>query len=183
MAKYLYNGIELPALPAWDNKTYPYVLIFNLAPFGYKGLFFTNNPPIPKSGSTTSVVYEIGTQQIYYTALEDSEAWKFVKNKTFDDGSYYLNWTNTNILNTDGSVYLPASYPIDAETGEEIHDYEVGNNEPEEPETPDPLPVSPYLCQNGVWVKSDVYKQVGNTWVKQPQGAFEVEGGAWSALS
>ena len=27
MANYLYNGIELPALPEWDKETYPYALI------------------------------------------------------------------------------------------------------------------------------------------------------------
>ena len=163
MAKYLYNGIELPALPAWDKKTYPYALIFNLAPFGYKGLFFTNNPPIPNSGSTNSVVYEIGTQQSYYTALEDSETWEFVKNKTFNDGSYYANWTNTNILNTDGSVYIPASYPIDAETGEEIHDYEIGG-EPEEPETT-LTERDLYRKINGQLVKHTLYKKVGGEFV------------------
>lgn len=52
----------------------------------------------------------------------------------------------------------------------------------DEPETPDPLPVSPYLPINGAWVKHDVYKQVGNTWVKQPQDGYETQQGAWQAI-
>jgi hypothetical protein len=52
-----------------------------------------------------------------------------------------------------------------------------------EPETPDPLPVTPFLPKNGAWQKQDAYKVVGDQWVKQPQDGYETQGGQWSALS
>ena len=39
MGNYLYNGVELPALPEWDKEAYPYAYI--LESYGTTYLFFT----------------------------------------------------------------------------------------------------------------------------------------------
>ena len=45
-------------------------------------------------------------------------------------------WANHEILTEDGSVFVSASLPINAETGEEIHDYELSEPIPVEPIDP-----------------------------------------------
>lgn len=43
MANYLYNGVELPALPEWDKETYPYAVIT-----GYSNELFEQYPDAPR---------------------------------------------------------------------------------------------------------------------------------------
>lgn len=167
MAKYLYNGIELPDInTVWtDKETYKYAYIGSNDDSRY--ILYLSSLPF--------YIWLRG----YAATLDTAQGQAFVADKvngvwqqetditqfTNESMTAYPKWTNHDIYYTDdyatdetlaGTLYLPAS---------------------------DPVPVSPYLPKNGAWVKHDVYKQVGNSWVKQPQGAVEVEGGAWSALS
>lgn len=172
--KYLYNDVELPVLPEWDRKAYPYVIIayttdpsytlyFSTTPF-YHDYFYQNNAD--------------GASCIKYNYDADADAWI---NKVTHTGKtqllqrMYILWSNHDIIERSTTASVPQGTIILAGS-----EYTIP---PIEPETPDPLPITPYLPKNGAWVKHDIYKQVGNSWVKQPQGAVEVEDGAWSALS
>lgn len=172
MANYLYNGIELPELPEWGNDEYPYVLITRVIASDTYWLDFSAYTVIPHIGTTNGrPSIDFANSYVRYKMVDG--VWTEVEIDSAIMASYLTNtdgsaridvvWCNTDILNKDGSVYLAASDPV--------------------PVLPDLLPVTPYLPINGAWVKYGFYKQVGNSWVKQPQGAVEVEGGAWSALS
>lgn len=183
MSKYLYNGIELPSLPDW---CYKYVLIrkFVNTSGELKGYFLYSFNELPTTwteevkligGLTVTNTYHGIQTAVDYRADQiglNAEAWHDLGDNlegtnTFKWEIDTVVWANYDVLNADGSVYIAADHYFD---------------EPEQPE-PTTAPVIPYLPNNGAWVKHDIYKQVGNTWVKQPQGAVEVEGGAWSALS
>jgi hypothetical protein len=107
---YSYNGVVLPKLPEWDKTVYPYVTItFSEYGFGY---FFR--------GYTDAMLYNgeygyfaDGEASQRYCHLIDGEWGDLWTNST----SYSVNtssivWTNTDILNEDGTIYLAASDPI-----------------------------------------------------------------------
>lgn len=148
MANYLYNGVELPALPEWDKKKYPYVTIHS------KQYWVENSPqygmvlaadltittvPVRSIGSSLwatvdgeAIIYRITT----IAGITD-EDWVRYENEDFSfvggaedesgqvHGTYpYLTWSNYDVLDyTTGEIKLAASYPIDTETGEEVTDY------------------------------------------------------------
>ena len=183
MPNYLYNNVELPALPEWDKSVYPYAVITSWGDAKYGIMLFVSTTPLTYFAvSNTSFEGSIKKPYIHWRVYTDLNTnpndWEVIDWGA--DVSIYrpeLIWANHDVvisgINTItsppvtewavGDVVLPASDPV--------------------PVLPDPLPVSPYLPKNGAWVKHDVYKQVGNTWVKQPQGAVEVEDGAWQGLS
>lgn len=174
MAKYRYNGIELPALPEWDKVTYPYAYIIKGAwvdgrySGGYVFVAYKKEANMSKTNDgALTFGYVSGSAYILYYLNADATGWETTG---YSNATTYLIavpiWANTDVYYDEkngGALYLAASDPV--------------------PLLPEALPVSPYLPNNGAWVKHDIYKQVGNQWVKQPQGAVEVEGGAWSALS
>ena len=92
-----------------------------------------------------------GTSITYYCNFIDGDT-EFIRKEDLDDSyddegrandsylvynKYDPKWTNYDLYNIDDTLFLPASYPIDAETGEEIHDYEIGG-EPDPEPTPEP---------------------------------------------
>lgn len=123
MANYLYRGISAPPLPEAVIKEYPYVYMLR---FLDTAAFFSTSPIYYKTsvgGSSSS------SGVILYYKLIDGE-WQFIEE---DDGfaCYTSSWANHDIISDDdGTVYISASYPTDAETGEEITIY-------------DPIPVNP----------------------------------------
>ena len=136
---YLYNGLELPALPEWDKSAYPYVVLTKHATGGDIGLY-----ALPKIGAITgSEIYWPGLggypeEYVYYLLKE--EGWgNPVLGSYLSIGAQHIVWCNTDIFYADdwfdetlaGTMFLEASYPINAETGEEITDYV-------------PIPVSDY---------------------------------------
>ena len=169
MANYLYNGIELPDInEVWtDKETYKYAYISEK-----NGAYYLTVSKIKKT--VDNVEGPILVDTLNTALLETTVSYKLSNDEWVQySGGYRFRsipvWASVDIQYEgcegveDGTLYLAASDPV--------------------PVLPEPLPVSPYLCKNGAWVKHDIYKQVGNSWVKQPQGAVEVEGGAWSALS
>lgn len=108
MANYLYNGVELPALPEWDKETYPYAVIW---------IAFVTNAiylDILKEFDFSSAGILHTTKEDSLFALCSGDSWSEFKASTSDSqivGSQ-IKWTNTDILNEDGSVYLAASDPI-----------------------------------------------------------------------
>lgn len=172
----MYNNVELPEIPNWDRTTYPYAVLSTNNWFSrlYCYLYLLKDYQYRDKDAnnryldfTTDLYYFVS-----YPPAEPATEWGSInmeeKTESIHIGS--IKWANFDILNADGSVKLAASDPVP-----------VGG-EPEQPETPGALPVTPYLPKNGAWVKHDIYKQVGNSWVKQPQGAVEVEDGAWQGL-
>jgi hypothetical protein len=161
MAKYLYNGIELPALPEYDSETYPYValistlqdyyLLCSKLPFVYK--IINGQGAIRNPSETTTTAYR------YYISKNFGGDWS---DDSPDGGTHNFNpnagmtdcvWANYNVLNLDGTIYLAAS---------------------------DPVPVveayTSYV-HNGTWRKGTFYKRVNNAWVKHQ--AYKRQNGAW----
>lgn len=131
MAKYLYNGIELPELPEWDKTTYPYATIINCSnteTHGFTvGLLVSNYPPV-LCGEGKMARDSIEGASLLYAYNADADTW----GEPTDWGlsySYYGSksglepvWSNTDVLystvsssvadDLKGTLYLPASDPV-----------------------------------------------------------------------
>ncbi|MBR5862184.1 MAG: hypothetical protein IKZ08_02540 [Bacteroidales bacterium] len=106
---YKYNGHEGAALPAWDRRAYPYAILID-------------------DGSlvcTTTPFYYDGE----HARVDTYDRLTFDYDGVYYDIPYHFNnvkyassakWSNHDIFNADGTVYLAASNPIDVKTGEEI---------------------------------------------------------------
>ena len=125
---YLYNGVQMPKLPEWDREMYPYAVIddwsaddnvyqpkkcyavvcSNQRPF-YNGEVVLSNTP----AQTFTCMISFDEEFSYSSGVPFGE-WYFshkedhLMNTAFES----VVWTNTDILNEDGSVYLAASEPI-----------------------------------------------------------------------
>lgn len=118
---YLYNGVELPALPVEDTEKYPYVFLYTYhsrtylnyhahRPFFSDGKFCMVNPSISfvLENDAFTDKRENGLDNLVFGSTEDK---------------LQLIWTNFDVLNDDGSVYMAAGYtnypdapPVPAET-------------------------------------------------------------------
>ena len=110
---WVYGGVKLPKLPEIDNKTYPYAVIYRYTSRKeYFAQFYGARPYRDKSDNSVHVP-ECNYGQ---ANLSDGEWVPFFSDKQrpsiLDISLYIPIWTNTNILNTDESVYLAASEPI-----------------------------------------------------------------------
>lgn len=104
---YLYNGVQLPKLPEWDREAYPYAVIGN----HWTGL------SLQLHVSQTSIYNESGG---YVYVDTPRQGWQY-KNGIWEgmsldpvDSMPLLDaiWTNTDIHNEDGTLYLAASEPV-----------------------------------------------------------------------
>jgi hypothetical protein len=120
MDKYLYNGIELPALPVWDKETYPCAYIIQNPTAGeswFYGFWHTTLPLTMKDEKTVSSTHNDFVGGVLYAYAEDTNSWEL-----YDDtyapikGYTYVVavplWTNTTMLYEDGTLYLAASDPV-----------------------------------------------------------------------
>lgn len=133
---YSYGGVVLPELPEYDKEQYPYAFMAYANgeafgdPNGYAAtvyvlsgaLLFEDNG-LATDSSCLYKQFAFTNSQILADLLTSSYSanvsvgdWCLV-----DEGDDYtwcdvegsvVNWTNTDILNTDGSTYLSASNPI-----------------------------------------------------------------------
>lgn len=106
---YMYNGVQLPELPEWDKETYPYAFING--DDTYYMLHVTDKPLKAIDGYMRS---EEGTVAHEYSELGDG-VWKKFYQTNIIAGVHTLllpMWSNRDVLNEDGSVYLSASEPI-----------------------------------------------------------------------
>lgn len=170
MSKYLYNGIELPALPEWDRDVYPYAVISNSSSGDYRLHACQQRPaPRPAVDSDTSYIYfgEYAYKPLYAKCKSPFSEWSDLS-EGFGYCSNSIFWTDTDIYNTDGTLYLAASDPVPV--GGEVE--------------PDPIttPVNGYKVKNGAGVKQDTYKRVGSQWVKQPQEGYEMVESVWQPI-
>lgn len=122
MANYLYNGVELPPLPEWDRKKYPYVVLWEVPAFNLYVVSISNVPVVFDS-DTGYCTHIGGGKSVDANKYAADTSWRDFEKEldTSDDESLVVFWTNTDILKTgDGTLYLAASKAINAETGEEI---------------------------------------------------------------
>lgn len=120
MANYLYNGVELPALPEWDKTVYPYACISYTITHSRFYRIFIGTGPIYRSDTDGS--YDFGLLlQKSYALNSDSTAWAetsitvgehWIANINNEWNGKFPVWTNADIIKSDGSVYLAASDPI-----------------------------------------------------------------------
>lgn len=149
MAKYLYNGTELPALPAWDKTTYPYAFIEK----GFSTwLYLAKEPAV--YGYIEGEIGELFCGEYMGYRLVDGE---WVSQSSGTELTLVIAstiWSNHDIINRiDGSIYLAASKPILLAEAYSAHLY------------------------IGTWQKGKFYKRVNNAWVKHQ--AYRRQNGAW----
>lgn len=110
---YLYNGVQLPALPEWDRVTYPYAVIKD----GYFGigelLLVFKSIQYNDDDSSNRLLSLIAGDYKKFTAKSDGTAW-YEGDATEDLNAAIsrLIWSNFDILNNDNSVYLAESNPV-----------------------------------------------------------------------
>lgn len=151
MAKYRYNGIELPALPEYDTATYPISVITEYEKYdGTKYYILMVSNTITRD----SDVIQLSEGLLWRCRGNDFLSWE-VYTPLIPDTAFNLYekttnilWANITLLKSDGSVWIEASEPT--------------------------LPLSwqsktPYRRINGQWVKQDTYKRVNGEWVKQDE--------------
>lgn len=131
MANYLYNGVELPALPDWDKTTYPYAFITAMKTSSNTSAYlYCSSVPIYKNDDgklISSIIAKQDGNVICYICdlFPDGSVfndWQRYENgdKSFSaDASFIvtynglITWANYDMLNySDDSVYLSASEPI-----------------------------------------------------------------------
>ena len=172
-----YNEIELPALPEWDMETYPYaVIVQNNSSGDYFLMADDETFAANADGDTTRPIPGVAY------AIENGE-WVSSVGRI----NCKAIWANHDILNSDGSVYLPASTPVPVVTntldptallmgwmvGKRVAglrktqtDVPVVPDEPDVPDTPDEPSGDPvaYLYNgvrlpdiNEVWTDKETY--------------------------
>lgn len=118
---YLYNVVELPAMPEHEHK---YAYIYHQPAFlmtsEHYVLLFTSEPHY---GYTSDGQYDIGHRagDISYTLYPVTNAteWGHKADWTTQGLQTAVNrviWANFDVLNEDGSVYLAASDPVPVTT-------------------------------------------------------------------
>ena len=115
--KYLYNGVELPALPEWDKEKYPYAVIIYGNSLNPKSVtFYVSKEIVVQKPDYDGVklVFERDYMKTTGTTYSDDFAWGELKQPTSTSSPYinYAIWANTDIYNPDGTLYLAASEPV-----------------------------------------------------------------------
>lgn len=109
---YMYNGVQLPDINAvWDKEAYPYAYIVSME--GATGLFVSADMPTVVSVDGVEYIY-VADGAVGISALVEN-AWGEMGYGTGGGSEAPLTatvWSNHDILNADGTVYLKASDPI-----------------------------------------------------------------------
>lgn len=126
---YSFNGVVLPTLPEWDKETYPYAVIYGYGT-GY-AVTITDKPlklyGFDDEGELFAAQDYSATNKVYThyktSYLNDgSSGWSefpsydllvyglYLRKYTTDEPNQI--WSNHDILNEDGTLYLAASDPI-----------------------------------------------------------------------
>lgn len=180
MPNYLYNGIELPALPEYDKTLYPYAfIVHDISPISgeYYFLYLTNykakyeiNYQYP--GISTGIIsgyalYISAVSEILrglrYQCAPNGTEWELVNTYTdnqVSNGMYisgdgtehdFCKWTNFDIY-----------YSGSEENGDLANTLYLAASH-----NPDITPCDFYIIKNGVGQKQDSYDCVGGQGVKQ----------------
>lgn len=116
---YLYNGVELPALPELgshieDRDAYQYKTLFYGKAMSALRNVLTISDKKPYVDTEGKVNLPTDTRAIYYYARADNSEWSMIGSGVMFNGysaDMYF-WTNTDICYEDGTVYLAASEPV-----------------------------------------------------------------------
>lgn len=123
MAKFLYNGTKLPALPEWDKTAYPYAVIIRTGSSGstYKYQLIcaklaveTNDNryrithPDFKDVSTTPTFVFLGSE----TIKTGDEGWGALTINSTNLILGYVFWTNYDMKDNDGDLRVARTTPI-----------------------------------------------------------------------
>lgn len=111
---YLYNGVRLPKLPEWDRETYPFAVLRSTgeetAP--YAVYYSKQTPTLNDSGKVFVCSLAYPGMVTYCDYIDGALVWRDTSTtlitSTSVDGVF---WTNTDILDSTGEVYLAASDP------------------------------------------------------------------------
>lgn len=164
MAKYFYNGVELPDInTVWTDKTtYPYGCIARerTNTTGERYLYLSSAPFIVNgNGNGIGIILDNGTTVNEYFAHTDSHEW--TESGTFSAPDLtepitqmIIEWTSHDVYDEGGILYLAASDPVpvggEPETPEQ----------PEQPET-DLTARDLYRKINGKPTNLTLYKKLG----------------------
>lgn len=115
--QYVYNDLKLPALPVWDKNVYTYATIFMRAD-EVPVLVLTDVPFKLVEDSEGAIKYAIqGTYNNGYYELLDSGAWSsFYFPLDTMVGDFTMRWTDHDVIDVDGTVFMFASEPELAKT-------------------------------------------------------------------
>lgn len=170
MANYRYNGTELPALPNWDKTKYPFAVLFKGSGNSYT-LWVTSYAPYfgyPEGYTSKYLVWANPVSLERYKP--DTGEFLFYNSGEHNDlttayGGAGVIWTNTDILNEDGSVWFAASDPVPVGGEPEEPEQPETPEEPEQPET-DLTNIDLYRKINGKPTRLTLYKNVEGELVK-----------------
>lgn len=178
MSKYLYNGVELPALPEYDKGLYPYALIvYNVSPTSgtqyylyltsYKAVFeimykYPTIPPLDITGYALYIDFvDENIRGLRYQCAPNGTEWELINtytDKHVSNGMYmigedspdFCKWTNFDIYYS--------GYDLHGDLANTL--YLAASVDPST------TPQDFYIVKNGVGQKQDVYKVVGGQCVK-----------------
>lgn len=109
----LYGEYALPELPEWDKVTYPYALISE-ARYDTARLVVYKNAPVLiwSEGAARPRLHTEGVSLHWYCFRNDN-AWDTGIRHEYTDIDLVIDgdWTNTDLVNPDGTLYLAASEP------------------------------------------------------------------------
>lgn len=154
---YRYNDIELPRLPEWDKDNYPYAFI-QRTDDSHRLVLLSDviygETPIRKE---YAIVTNIGDHWYAYDPYSPgyySYQWAYQYPYSYNQPIKVseIVWANFNVLNEDGSVFLPASDPVPV---------------PDEPESVLAWQKHDAYKPNTKWDGNTFYRVMGGKWVKQ----------------
>ena len=114
---YSYNGVILPKLPEWDKTVYPYAVIGKVSnyPDVYILVMGENAPTYSSdTGKVTIAMSSTAKPLQVAKCASPYSAWGGVADWSYHMCDFWTDfyWTNTDILDEDGTVYMAASEPI-----------------------------------------------------------------------
>lgn len=121
MAKYYYNGVLLPEIPADVIKTHPYVWIRKNGSTGYYDLLLATGAWYCSASETLNHndSNNVEWYRVSISSADTAEEWTFNSSYSSsgwgDDANRVLMWSNHDIPNgsaTSTTVYFPATYPM-----------------------------------------------------------------------
>lgn len=116
MANYLFNGIELPALPEYDKTAYPYTVIVLHTGGEYSFVFTDTAVVVSPSGMTLQHPNGMTTNNFNYGATQQirsgAETWGDISYGTVNGYTGTAFWANFDIYDNEGTLFLAASDPV-----------------------------------------------------------------------
>lgn len=124
VAKCYFNDYILPALPEWDQDTYPYALIYQNKDTWAFYLMCLDSPFYVTTANGVQVIAYSTDAQVKAFEYWRSDPWEWTPTEYNTSGgdnveAIYLNpdkadfvWTNTDIYNDSGVVVYPSTEPV-----------------------------------------------------------------------